>query len=519
MLISIRNFIKGPYSFYKDGVLTTYEEPVHEKWLPGDIVDKETKAVLTRKQARNIVGIVDFTNRTGQGFSPRGIPLYMFHPINPSYPPMIVAAKNNPKENQFAIVNMEHWENKWPRAGIQTIMGAVGNIDVELKAQISAVKMESKHGDLNELIPNCITHEQYDGFAFNIDPDGCQDVDDIISWNENEFSIAIADVSAWIDENSELNMYAEQTAQTVYDNGSPILPMLPENVSANLASLRSDNRARPVLALVFTFVNNTIQKRWAKRLVKVNKTYTYDSVLEDIDVSKKLKDYLQKIHGTSLSSSDKCIGEDPHHWIEIAMILYNTEAAVLLKEHKLGLLRSQPEGRNAEEWQDLADKTGVPELKFLGYGSGKYVPSSIENAKHVGMGLDVYCHASSPLRRYADLYNQRCLKHILFGESKPDEKKVNWHQLNERAAQIKLLDRELWFLRNLKPKEITTVEGILLKQREDDWAIYIPCWKRKIHGKTDQQEKASVGQRVTVRAYTNLNAVKNRIVCSFKGVQ
>lgn len=525
MLLSIRNFIKGPYSLYDEqsGIVTEFNEPVEKKWLPGDVVDKQTGLVLSRNLAthREIVGIVDYMNRTGQGFSVRGIPLYMFHPLNQGYPPMIVSAKVNPKENQLAVVNVEHWDGKWPRAGLTKTLGAVGNIEVEQAAQIQSLKIPSILVDCAELTPKCSKHEILTGLTFHIDPEGCQDVDDVISWrtigaDKEEFTIGIADVGAWIDEESDLNTYAKQLAQTIYKEGVPIMPMLPEAISTNLASLRSDCQQRPILSLVFKIVKGKcVGTRWAKHVTIVDRTYSYESILQDKEVANKLKNFLEIIEGT-----DSGVGDDPHHWIEVAMILYNTAAATLLKENRLGILRSQPEGQSAEEWQNLSEKTGIRDIAFFGYGAGKYVPSTEENTKHTGLSLDVYCHASSPLRRYADLYNQRCLKYILFGDEKPLIK-ANCHHLNEQARKAKALDRELWFLKNLQPGKITEVEGILLKKKDEAWTIYIPCWKRKVRAKEEvdlKKEKClEPSMRVTVRAYTDLRAITNRIVCNFKG--
>ena len=513
MLLSVRNFLKGPYFLYNEETLhlTECKEPLKEKWLPGDYVDIDTKKVIRRTTPKAIIGIVDFLNRTGQGFSARGIPLYMFHPLNQGYPPMIVSAKTNPKANQFATVSFEHWDNKWPRAGIQTVLGPVGNIEIEKTAHIQARKIPS----IDEPIQSTIRlNKVFDGFTFHIDPEGCQDVDDVMMWRTiedgSEFGIGIADVAAWIHESDERNKYAKQLGQTIYKDGIPIMPMLPENISTKAASLRSDGSPRPIVSLVYTIKQGKCtDMRWEQHAVIVNRTYTYESILEDKEVSYKLRQFLEAICGE--------IGDDTHHWVELAMILYNMEAAKLMKQHKCGLLRSQPAGKRVDEWADLALKTGLREIAFFGYGAGKYVPESEEQTEHTGLGLQVYCHSSSPLRRYADLYNQRCLKHILFNCEKPKEN-ANWHHLNEQAKQAKDLERELWFLEHLKPHQITEVEGIVIKQKseQDKWGIYVPCWKRRIVGKTESPQECKLGDRVNVRAYTNLSAITNRIVCSFK---
>jgi exoribonuclease R len=526
MHLSIRNYRRGPYFLYnaEDQTFTEKLEPVPipNKWLQGDLVDPHTnKTTRTQTQNHNsIVGIVDYMNRTGQGFTSRNVPLYMFHPINPAYPPMIVSSKTNPKHNELVTVNLEHWLEKWPRAGIQKVLGQVGNIEAEINAQIHAAAIGKPQPEATDL-PTFSNDEHQQSFVFNIDPVGCEDVDDVIIFKQiedgYEFGIGIADVAAWFTEESAIDEYAKQLAQTMYIDGKPIKPMLPPILSTDRASMRSDKVARPVLSRIYTIKQNKCTDvRWEKQMLKVNRSYTYDSVLEDVDIASKLRKSLEIIYGQP--------SDDTHRWIEIAMILYNAAAAEVLKENKVGLLRAQPAGFAADEWKSLAEKTGVNDLAFFGFGSGKYVPSTVNEAdqRHTGLNLDAYAHASSPLRRYADLHNQRWLKHILFGDLAP-KAAANWHHLNERARTMKHLDREVWFLRNLNPGQITTVEGFVIKKKqEDEWQVYIPCWKRKVNAKIQMEEKnkegkegndLGIGSRVQIRAYRDLNSVTCRTVC------
>jgi exoribonuclease R len=209
------------------------------------------------------------------------------------------------------------------------------------------------------------------------------------------------------------------------------------------------------------------------------------------------------------------IGEDSHKWIEYAMLEYNKEAALVLRGGSKGLLRSHA-GTTKEDWTDLAAKTGCPELAWFGYAAGKYVEATAEDIRHAGLSMDCYCHASSPLRRYADLVNQRWLKHLLFGDSAP-QYAVHPMYLNERGRIAKQLDRDLWFLAHLRPDTITAVQGFVLKEKtEGRWSVYVPEWRRKITGKISTEERPELGALVEVRAYTNLKSphYDQRLVCS-----
>lgn len=521
MLVSIRNFLKGNYSLYNENtnVLTQRNESV-PSYLPYDRVDNISGIIHRNMQAhRGIVGIVDFLNRTNQGFSPRGVPLYMFHPLNEGYPPMIVSSKTKPTHNLLVKVNIEHWNvnDKWPRAGIQSIIGPVGNKECEQNACIQSVSIPCCNV-LTDTIPSIGKHTVYDAFVFNIDPEGCCDVDDVILWkqlgNDIEFGIGIADVSSWVEEGSMLDTYAKQIGQTFYVDGNPVHPMLPNELSTLKASLRCDSNSRPILSLLFTIRGNEcINRRWELQTVIVDKAYTYESIYSDSDVATKLQMYLEIVLG-------KSVGNDSHSWIEQAMILYNSSAASILKQNGNGLLRSHTKGFNADDWMSLALKTGCEELAYFGYGSGKYIPADEIDVRHTGLNLEVYSHVSSPLRRYADLHNQRWLKHILFQLPKPTHY-ANWNHLNEQNRKAKQLDRDLWLLNNLQANSITEVKGILLKKKENDesWSVYIPSWKRKIRSKQtlDDANIYEIGTNVILRVYTDLKATSfsNRYVCVF----
>ena len=271
-------------------------------------------------------------------------------------------------------------------------------------------------------------------------------------------------------------------------------------------------RSRPVLTFVCTIRGKEcVGTRWELQTVCVNRTYTYESIYDDKPVADRLRMYLEILTGQS-------VGDDSHHWIEQAMILYNSSAANILRKNANGLLRSHTKGRNAEEWRSFALETGCAELAYFGYESGTYIPANNSDVRHTGLNLDVYCHASSPLRRYADLHNQRWLKHILFQFPEPIQA-VNWNHLNEQTRRAKQLDRDLWFLEHLQPDTITTVQGILLQKKDDSWSVYVPSWKRKIRSKQFAEDTTvyECGEHVVIRAYTDLKAssFSNRYVCVF----
>jgi hypothetical protein len=118
---------------------------------------------------------------------------------------------------------------------------------------------------------------------------------------------------------------------------------------------------------------------------------------------------------------------------------------------------------------------------MLAYSAATYVPGD-KQALHWGLGLDNYAHASSPLRRYADLYNQRCLLKILQGESALETREVTCTGLNQLQKDAKSFERDSFFLHALADTRWRPVHATLLEVNEKKQAIqcWVPSWNRVI---------------------------------------
>jgi exoribonuclease R len=515
----------GPF-LLSDGTVLSARPP---KALPGDSVSPEG-ILLDRGVHKHLVGVVDFRNRTSMGRSKAGVPLYLFHPINPGYPPFIVGSKDKPAENTFCTVEFVSWTDEWPRGAIQERLGPVGDAAVEKAALIASASShlaESKKdaaaaaASLSPLPVVDLSSYKDEPWTsvIHIDPAGCEDVDDILAWRDEAdgsttWLIGIADVAAWIPEGSPLDRQAFLRAQTLYDDGVPVSPMLPHILSTGLASLRSDGVKRPVLGLPVVVSSEgaaTIGSLGFYQ-VAVKETYTYESV-EGTDVGKRVR-------GLSLSLALGKDTADSHEWIETVMVTYNVHVARILRSASAGgLLRRLP--ASEAPYAMLAASTGCAELEHLGRQAGEYCDAvdaaSAVDVAHAALGLSEYCHASSPLRRYADLVNQRVLHHLLRGALKPAA--VSAAYLNYRASVLRRTERELWFLACIRNDavRIPETEGILLS----DSSAYCPKWKRVLKVVVEPSATTAPdslkGVRGLVRVFVDQARPRlhQRTVCSF----
>jgi len=493
--VIIQDYQRGPYSLHSDSGEEMYTPAVPHRWLPGDTVEP-TGTIIKRAAHKNILGIVDFRNRTSMGITSRGIPLFLFHPFDRGYPPFIVGSKEKLATNLLCFVDFVAWEDTWPRGGIQTRLSRVGDPVGEL----NAIRLQPLIPSPAMSIPEDPSIETHTDSAWDrvlhIDPPGCEDVDDVFGWRSiadggTEYMIGISDVAAWIPEGSALDHHALSRSQTVYENGLVHAPMLPNAVSTGLASLRCDGKKRPVVALLITVVpGSPITVRFEQTMVAVTHSYTYDSVLKDTDNCDKIRSLLTTLYGK--------VSEDPHEWIEHLMVEYNKQVASVLRKAGVGILRSH-KGTSNTEYEALATAKGVPELAHIGKQAGKYCRSTESEVAHAGLGLEEYCHASSPIRRYVDLYNQRWIKHLLFECPKPIGS-VSILHLEIRARMAKQMEKDLWFRSHISYDKVTKATGFIIEHKMDTrYSVYVPEWKRILTGVCAQELHG--GDSVSVSIY------------------
>lgn len=489
------------------------------KWMPGDSIAIDGRVV--KRAAKQIVGIIDILNRTRFGTTSRGIPLYIMYPLDVSYPPFLLALKTKPDTNVLAIATYEHWDGIWPRAGLVKLLGPVGHLDSELEAMRQTLVSGSSGALDDGLRPDFSKHTLADwDVVLHIDPPGCKDVDDVLCWKWKgpqyvTFSIGIADVGSWVAEGTDLDTTACMRGATLYDDGVAIVPMFPTWLSESCASLRCDGEMRPAVCLTFDLERvddvwrMTSPGRFELHRLRVTESYTYDSIHDHAERATEVRAFVSAVWGTHL-------GMDSHEWVERAMIVYNRTVGEELQLAGIGLLRAH-EGVTHEQYARLAVETGCPELQWLGSAAGRYVRPT-DNTGHAGLSLACYTHASSPLRRYVDLYNQRWIHALRFGGPVPAAAAGSMFAefMNSRAKRIRQLERDIYFLQRVLGGThdglCSGVSGFLLSKSSDEdgverWRAYVPEWKRVVPCvlardlAEAETEPATSGMKVIVRVY------------------
>lgn len=298
-----------------------------------------------------------------------------------------------------------------------------------------------------------------------IDPVGAKDFDDAVYYDEKnkELYVAIADVSAYVKEESELDLEARKRAFSIY-LPHKVLPMLPFELSNNLCSL-VPNEDR--LAYVFKMKLDTksfsvSSSELFEATINSKRRYTYeeiDEILEQNDKenyfvrffnitskyrNKRLKngyDFRNEQIRQELDEDHKLVGTSTeestpsHSLIEECMLLANQEAAKKLKTTGIFRVHEEPTNNKISKLIDDVNSLGIKaslksdihstilsiQQKAQNVGLEKEVDELIIQSQqqarydfkklpHFGLGFNDYSHFTSPIRRYADLVLHRLLK-------------------------------------------------------------------------------------------------------------
>jgi exoribonuclease R len=504
------------------------------KCLPGDHVFWNTEKGYCELELRNelplIVGTLELTNKSKYGLTSRGIPIYLFTPYDKRFPHFIVgSSEKDISHNKIALIKFDVWAKNatFPRGQLQQILGNSGEYEAELQALIwQASPLRYPKG---EWIPKTKeTHERQQikwGTTFNIDPDGCKDIDDVLTFEEVDGGwrviITISDVARYIEDGSVEDIYASLIGQTLYLDGKVERPMLPIEYSEKVCSLLPNKKSYGVS---LSFVWNELgisDLEWFESEFENNKSYTYEQFQQNS--FDNYRDGLQKV-ASYLAGKEIY---DSHKWIEECMKFYNIEAAKLLKQQMNGILRrhSKPNLEKLEKYKKLNESMGV-DLEKLAYQSAEYCLADEDNTLHYGLETNTYTHATSPIRRYVDLVNQRIIKSVIQkNNGKLEENRyiipLATYDINQREKAIKRFDRDLIFLRSIQESQYKSHEGLILDIEENSEKqtiklhLYVEEWKRIISAEYKSPRSGIILSRDEKQEFEINELSKVNFMCAF----
>ncbi len=374
--------------------------------------------------------------------------------------------------------------------------------------------------------------------CFTVDDISTKDMDDALSLECNadggyRLGIHISDVAALIPVGGALDREARSRATSIY---APELTvnMLPELLSQNRISL-IHAEPRAVLSMIFELspTLEVISTRITPAVINVKRRLTYDLVddlleKEDHDLSiiyqiacsqeeQRLRKGALKVHkrdnavtvledGTvKLTELDE--NSPARSTIAEMMVMGNTAIANFAVANNIPLLfrgQEQPD-------EDVGMVHGIPSgpaLDFAMRQGLKRSTTSTTPLPHSGLGLKAYAQATSPIRRYADLCNQRQILYFLHRGAPcytAEELLQISHELDDPLNIANAVNKEskrFWLMVYLKQKlehsgSKTTIEATVT--RIDLRNPMLELDEVYFQSMVNIQGKLKLGDRVTLR--------------------
>ena len=191
------------------------------------------------------------------------------------------------------VVHMEVWTDRHmsPEGTVIEVLGKTFSPGAEYRGVLRKFNLETEFPQqvLNEVInfPEEVRHKDLkdrrdftNHFTFTIDPDDAKDFDDAISVeylpeDKVRIGVHIADVGAYVKPGTRLDNEARNRGNSTYLVGT-VIPMLPEQLSNGLCSLKEDV-IRLTKSVLFTFsIEGKIRRvDYANSFIRSRKRLTY----------------------------------------------------------------------------------------------------------------------------------------------------------------------------------------------------------------------------------------------------
>ncbi len=332
------------------------------------------------------------------------------------------------------------------------------------RLDIPPAELERRPLEFGISVDSCDPHEIDDAFSAWETPDGY------------EAAVSIADVTALFPCDGSIDLEAQRRGRSLYGTDEAYIPMLPEPL-VELASLTPGD-SRLALTVIMTF-----DRSGRKLGTEVRETVFVNHQALDFREAGKIA----QGHCTNdplVDESLRCGGEiarllrsrrnallpegfgpldngGPHELarplsreeasgaliIQELMIATNTAIAEFM-DGKISLLFRCHKLRNGElnreeirtKLQNLSDAGETEEIARQIGDWFERAAYSAKNEGHAGLNEKYYTHATSPLRRYADMVNHRLLRILLRGVSFSDEEQAEINQYLDPIAKAISVD-------------------------------------------------------------------------------
>jgi hypothetical protein len=451
--------------------------------------------------SKKIFGIIDYTNKTQYGKKDNKF-ITLFRSLSfSSERTLLIKTSSRLHHNVYAFAEQESGADMLKCV---SVCGNVGAEQLDIMSPFYSTDTVPKRWKFPiEITPNAGAIDMTAKAVFSIDGDSTLDVDDAVHYEYADcfhwIGVHIADVSSALDSMDEATRrtFLEQIAantSSIYPDGVNKIDMISREVGENQCSL-VEGATRNVVSIVFQFDESyaLLDSKLIHARIINRRKMTYKSA-DRIFTNKRLEDLpenrdiymtrliMEKQHTHATSGQE--YGDTPDECISRAMvaklmILYNTHIAkYLYAANPLSILRVhyQPE---EDTNTDSLPPDVLPIIQRMKSYKGYYRVAgdcAPADAVHSSLGLTYYTHATSPIRRFVDLWNQICLKNAL-PASCDFNIRDHIHAINWRSFMIKRAYEQMNLVGIFQEKKNNqldkTYEGIIIGIDDDSIKIYI----------------------------------------------
>ena len=405
-------------------------------------------------------------------------------------------------------VRIQTWPSRHinPTGAVEEVFGPRGQLEAERLSVVSAYELRCEFApavlraaeNMDTRVSAAEIGKRTDlrsTRALTIDPEDARDFDDAVSvrrvknggW---ELRVHIADVSHYVRPGDPIDGEAQARGTSVYLPGQ-VIPMLPENLSNNICSLRPKHvRLTKTVLMRFDGKGRLLKADLYKSAIKSVRRFTYEEVQKVISGGRlgrgeePLRKDILELHALAehLRAQRRAAGmlemdipephiltdakgrttgvelrhnDSSHRLIEQCMLAANEAVASYLLEKSLPYLcrsHDEPAAKAIREFrenvralgfnlpppgtraqiqrllQQIEGRPEAPALHFLLLRSMRAAQYSAEDKPHYAIGAAHYLHFTSPIRRYPDLLAHRILDEYWSGKLAGKGRREYWQK-------------------------------------------------------------------------------------------
>jgi hypothetical protein len=250
-----------------------------KKLFDKDIVNQNLDIIYSTYRNKLLVGYLSTNDQIKYGKNKSGKIIYQVKTFNKKLPLFLVSYNGKLKGKIIICFKFKNWNNKLPSGEIINVIGLMNeNNLINTLQYIYEINRKNFSNDIifNELEYH-INRPFIDKYIFSIDPIGCNDIDDAISFEKNndyiQVCIYIAQPICWLSKEDIINRQ-KKAFSTLYNEPFCCNNNLWGDKITQLASLY-ENQEKPVYVIEIIIKDNELDMKHypAKIINKLNTNY------------------------------------------------------------------------------------------------------------------------------------------------------------------------------------------------------------------------------------------------------